>query len=76
MQMSGRLHTAALTPGERAQGTHWTRGWVGRSVDLDAVAKRKNFASVKIRTTVVQIIAYLTHRLSNLGSHIDHIWEP
>jgi hypothetical protein len=30
-----------LTAGERAPGTHWIGGWVGRNVYLDAVPKRK-----------------------------------
>jgi hypothetical protein len=28
-------------PGERALGTHWIRGWVGRRAGLDGVEKRK-----------------------------------
>jgi hypothetical protein len=30
-----------FTPGERAPGTHWIGGWVGRRAVLDAVVKRK-----------------------------------
>jgi hypothetical protein len=30
-----------FTPRERAPGTHWTGGWVGPRVVLDAVVKRK-----------------------------------
>jgi hypothetical protein len=42
MEVSGQLHVpAALPPGEKAPGTHWIGGWVGPSVGLDAVEKRK-----------------------------------
>jgi hypothetical protein len=30
-----------FTPRERAPGTHWIGGWVGPTVGLDAVVKRK-----------------------------------
>jgi hypothetical protein len=30
-----------FTPGERAQGTHWTGGWVDPRAGLDAVVRRK-----------------------------------
>jgi hypothetical protein len=30
-----------FTPGERASGTHWIRGWVGPSASLDNMEKRK-----------------------------------
>jgi hypothetical protein len=32
---------ARFTPKERAPGTHWIGGWVGRRAVLDAVVKRK-----------------------------------
>jgi hypothetical protein len=39
---SGQLHApAALHPGKRAPGTHWTGGWVGPRAGLDAVDKRQ-----------------------------------
>jgi hypothetical protein len=42
MEVSGQLHApAALTPRERAPGTHWIGGWVGPRAVLDAVVKRK-----------------------------------
>jgi len=31
-------------PRERAPGTHWIGGWVDPRLDLDAVAKRKEFS--------------------------------
>jgi hypothetical protein len=31
-----------FNPGVRAPGTHWIGGWVGPSVGMDVVAKRKN----------------------------------
>jgi hypothetical protein len=37
-------HTGGFTPGERASGTHWIRGWVGPRADLGAVEKRKIFS--------------------------------
>jgi hypothetical protein len=41
MVVSGKLHApATLFPGGIAPGIHWTGGWVGPEVDLDAV-KRK-----------------------------------
>jgi hypothetical protein len=40
--MSGQLHApAALTPEERAPGTHWIGGWVYPKVSLDDSEKRK-----------------------------------
>jgi hypothetical protein len=42
MEVSGQHHApAALYPGERTPGTHWTGGWVGPRADLDAKARRK-----------------------------------
>jgi hypothetical protein len=42
MKVSGQLHApAALSPRERAPGTHWIGGWVGPRAVLDAVVKRK-----------------------------------
>jgi hypothetical protein len=32
-----------FTPGEKAQGTHWIKGWVDLKADLDTVEKRKVF---------------------------------
>jgi hypothetical protein len=34
-------HPVRFTPRERAPGTHWIGGWVGSSVGLDAMVKRK-----------------------------------
>jgi hypothetical protein len=43
MEVSGQLHaSAALPPGERAPGTHWTGGRVGPTAALQAEAKRIN----------------------------------
>jgi len=33
------------TPRERATGTHWAEGWVGRRASLDVVAKIKHYCS-------------------------------
>jgi hypothetical protein len=42
MEVNGYLHaTAALPPGEKAPGTHWTGGWVGPRGGMDNVDKRK-----------------------------------
>jgi hypothetical protein len=42
MEVSGQLHApAALSPRERAPGTHWVGGWVISRTVLDAVVKRK-----------------------------------
>jgi hypothetical protein len=36
----GQLHTpAALTPGERASGTHWIGGWIDPRACLDDMEK-------------------------------------
>jgi hypothetical protein len=36
LEVSGQLHApAALTPGERAPGTHCIRGWVDHRAGLD-----------------------------------------
>jgi hypothetical protein len=32
-----------FTPGERAAGTHWIRGWVCPRADLDTVEKKKSY---------------------------------
>jgi hypothetical protein len=43
MEASGQRHAlAALYPGERTPGTHWTGGWVGPRAGLYAGAKRKS----------------------------------
>jgi hypothetical protein len=34
-------HPGRFIPKERARGTHWIRGWVGRRVGLGAVEKRR-----------------------------------
>jgi len=49
------LHSpAALPPGEGDTRNHWTGGWVGHSVGLKAVVKRKNLiAPAGNRTPVV-----------------------
>jgi hypothetical protein len=39
------LRPGRFTPRERAPGTHWIEGWVGPTVVLDAVVKRKFPAS-------------------------------
>jgi len=31
-----------LNPWERSRGAHWTGGWVGLGVGLDALEKKKN----------------------------------
>jgi hypothetical protein len=41
MKVSGELHAPVALPQEKAPGTHWIGGWVGASVVLDAVEKRK-----------------------------------
>jgi hypothetical protein len=42
MEASGQFHApAALSPRERAPGTHWIEGWVGPRAILDTMAKRK-----------------------------------
>jgi hypothetical protein len=42
MEVIGQLHApAALSPRERAPGTHWIGGWVGPGAVLDAVVKIK-----------------------------------
>jgi hypothetical protein len=40
MEGSGQLHASATLPPEgKVSGTHWTGGWVGPRVSLDAVEK-------------------------------------
>jgi hypothetical protein len=34
-------HLGRFTPLERAPGTHWIRGWVGRRTGVDALEERK-----------------------------------
>jgi hypothetical protein len=42
VEVSGELHgPAALSPRERAPGTHWIGGWIVPRAGLDAVSKRK-----------------------------------
>jgi hypothetical protein len=42
MDVSGQLHDfGRFIAKERAPGTHWIGGWVGRTAVLDAVVKRK-----------------------------------
>jgi hypothetical protein len=42
MGVSGQRHApAALCPGERTPGTHWTGGWVGPRAGLDTKARGK-----------------------------------
>jgi hypothetical protein len=43
MHVSGQLHTPChFTPQERALGTNEIESWVGPTVDLDAIEKRKS----------------------------------
>jgi hypothetical protein len=61
MEVSGQLHApVALTPGEKAPGTHWIGGWVSPRAVLDAVVKRKIPSprwESKPRTPIVQLVA-------------------
>jgi hypothetical protein len=42
MGVSGQHHApAALYPGERTPGTHWTGGWVGPKAGLDTEDRGK-----------------------------------
>jgi hypothetical protein len=42
MEVSGQLHTpTGLLPGDSPSGTHWIGNWVGPSVGLDNVEKKK-----------------------------------
>jgi len=42
MEVSGQHHDPDLfIPRERAPGFHWIGGWVGLTIGLDAVVKRK-----------------------------------
>jgi hypothetical protein len=42
MMVSGQRHApAALYPGERTPGTHWTGGWVDPRAGLDTEARGK-----------------------------------
>jgi hypothetical protein len=42
MGLSGQHHApAALYPGEKTPGTHWTGGWMDPRAGLDAGARRK-----------------------------------
>jgi hypothetical protein len=42
MEVSGQVHApAALPPGKEPPDTHWIGGWVGPSVGLDDMEKRK-----------------------------------
>jgi hypothetical protein len=57
MGVSGQHNApAALYPGERTPGTHWTGGWVGLRAGLDAEARKKFSASVGDQTPVVQSV--------------------
>jgi hypothetical protein len=51
-----------FTPGERAAGTYWIRGWIGSRTGLDDM-KRKILAPTLIRTTPAPHT--LTHTLIN-----------
>jgi hypothetical protein len=53
-------HPGRFTPGERATGTHWIRGWMGPRDVLDAVVKRKSPSHLQEsnpRTSKVQPVA-------------------
>jgi hypothetical protein len=53
--VSGQHHAPVLFyPRERTPGTHWTGGWVGLGVSLDAGARRKISAPVGDRTPIIQ----------------------
>jgi hypothetical protein len=73
MEVGGQLHApAALPPGVRTPGTHYTGGWMGSRAGLDAVAKRKVPipAPAGKWTPVVQPIAQSLYWLSYPGSRI------
>jgi hypothetical protein len=42
---------------EKSRGTHWIRGWVGTTADLDAVAKAEIPGRTENRTPVLQTIS-------------------
>jgi hypothetical protein len=51
-----------FTPRVKAPGTHWTGGWVGSRVVLDAVVKRKTRSPRResnLRTPIVQSVAQI-----------------
>jgi len=57
MEVSGEFYApAAITPGERAPGTHLIRGLMGFSACLDAVAKRKVTAPVRNLTELLRLL--------------------
>jgi hypothetical protein len=45
------------TPRDMAALTHWTGGWVGPSVGLDAVEQEKSLATASNRAPAVQSVA-------------------
>jgi len=62
MEVSGQLHTpAALSPRERAPGTHWIGSWVCHRAILDAVVRRKIPSPYRELNPITLLIQGLAH---------------
>jgi hypothetical protein len=60
-----------FTPEERATGTHWIGGWVGRRAGLDDVEKRKflTIPGLELRPLGRPARSQSLYRLSYAGSY-------
>jgi hypothetical protein len=73
MEVSGQLHVSATLPsGGKAPGIHWIRGWVGPSVRLNTVEKRKIFPYRELNPApparkVIQAVTFLIFVLVEPG---------
>jgi hypothetical protein len=48
-----------FTPGEETAHTHWTGGWAGPRVSLDAGARGNTFACIGDQNLVIQYVVIL-----------------
>jgi hypothetical protein len=62
-----------VTPGERAPGTHWIRGWVGLRIGLGYIEKRKflTLPGLKLRPHCLSARSQSLYRLSYPGSYVE-----
>jgi hypothetical protein len=65
-----------FSPGERAPGTHWIRGWVDPIAGLDGVEMIKFFTlpGLEFRTLGRSARSQSLYRLSYPGSIIRYTW--
>jgi hypothetical protein len=65
---------SSFNPYERAQGTHWIRGFLGLRAGLEAMKKTKSLAPVKNRILILLLFSrkdsqYKERRPKKKGGH-------